>query len=108
MGGVFGQVFCDFGESFVVSDPDGNPPSTSQIESVLMENPAVVKVLDDSRHGLETNDVVTFARLVGLDGIIEEKVSYPVKVTGPYTFELIGVDLSKETPSPNQQGYITQ
>lgn len=107
--GAFGQVFCDFGDSFVISDPDGNPPSTSQIGSVLMENPAVVKVLEDSRHGLETGDVVTFARLSGLDGLIEDKKSYPVKVNGPYTFELVGVDLSGKTPpSTSQQGYITQ
>ena len=35
--GVFGQVFCDFGASFVCSDKDGNPPATSQIESIFQE-----------------------------------------------------------------------
>lgn len=107
--GVFGKVFCDFGDQFVITDPDGNPPSTSQIESVLMENPAVVKVLDDNRHGLETGDVVTFGRLVGLDNVIQEKKPYKVKVTGPYTFELVDVDLSNhKLSSTAQQGYITQ
>lgn len=106
--GVFGSVFCDFGDAFVVTDADGNPPQTSQIESILMENPAIVKVLEDSRHGLETDDVVTFGRLLGLEGAIEEKKNYKVKVTGPYTFELVGLDLSKVKPSTNQQGYITQ
>jgi ubiquitin-activating enzyme E1 len=67
--GVFGQVFCDFGENFVVSDKDGNPPLTSQIESVLSENPAVIKVLEDhGRHGLETEDFVQFARLKHVEG----------------------------------------
>ena len=105
--GVFGQVFCDFGDNFVVSDKDGNPPSTSQIESVLCANPAVVKVLEDQgRHGLETGDHVTFARLQGDVGLNNNQ-NYEVKVTGPYTFELVGVDLSSYASSA-QQGYITQ
>lgn len=106
--GVFGQVFCDFGENFVVSDKDGNPPVTSQIESVLPENPAVIKVLEDhGRHGLETGDFVQFARLKHVEGL-EETKQYEVKSTGPFTFELVGVDLSAAESNPNQQGYITQ
>jgi ubiquitin-activating enzyme E1 len=107
--GVFGQIFCDFGENFVVSDKDGNPPLTSQIESVLPENPAVVKVLEDQgRHGLETGDFVTFGRLKGVEGL-EEKKEYEIKSTGPFTFELVGVDLSGNAATgASQQGYITQ
>ena len=56
--GLFGRVFGDLGASHVVVDADGNPPSSSQIEMVMMENPAVVKTLEDQRHGLETGDVV--------------------------------------------------
>jgi ThiF family len=52
---VFGCVFCDFGETFTVTDKDGEAAASSQIESVLFENPAVVKVLEDQgRHGLGT------------------------------------------------------
>lgn len=29
--GVFGRVFCDFGEAFVVTDADGEEPATSQV-----------------------------------------------------------------------------
>ncbi|EJK64262.1 hypothetical protein THAOC_15021, partial [Thalassiosira oceanica] len=51
--GVFGQVFCDFGEAFTVTDKDGASPATSQVENILPSNPAVVKVLEDQgRHGL--------------------------------------------------------
>ena len=107
--GLFGRVFGDLGPAHVVQDADGNPPATSQIESVLMENPAVVKTLEDHRHGLETGDVVRLDRLKGLDGILESKTDYTVKVTGPYTFELEGVDLSGKTSSTTtHQGYITQ
>lgn len=104
--GMFGQVFCDFGKEFVVSDKDGNEPATSQVESILPSNPAVVKVLEDQgRHGLESGDFVTFARLNG-DGI-DTDVDYEVNVTGPYTFELKGVDTSGQEQVITQ-GYITQ
>lgn len=33
--GVFGSVFCDFGEAFVISDKDGENPATSQVENIL-------------------------------------------------------------------------
>eukprot|EP00980_Cylindrotheca_fusiformis_P002385 scaffold558_cov111-Cylindrotheca_fusiformis.AAC.3 len=104
--GVFGQVFCDFGSAFVCADKDGNPPATSQIESVFQEGDNVtVKVLEDQgRHGLETGDVITFARLKGCKGLSID-TNYKVHVTGPFTFELQG---EKVEDSPNQQGYITQ
>ena len=84
--GVFGQVFCDFGENFVVSDKDGNPPMTSQIESILPGNPAVVKVLEaHGHHGLEDGDFVQFARIKNVEGL-EENKNYEILSTGPFTF----------------------
>ena len=117
--GVFGRVFCDFGSHFTVTDKDGETPQTSQIESILFENPAVIKVLEDQgRHGLETGDVITIGRLQsGLPSdctALQESTHYTVKVTGPYTFELPDVDLSMYVEGDGQghvmtqQGYITQ
>jgi len=107
--GVFGSVFCDFGEAFVISDKDGENPATSQVENILTSNPAVVKVLEDQgRHGLETGDHVTFSKVKGLDGLFtDSSTKYEVKVTGPFTFELPGVDASA-CAEPATQGYITQ
>ena len=111
---VFGMAFCDFGESFTITDKDGEAAAASQIESVLAEQPAVVKVLEDQgRHGLESGDQVTFARLSGVPGL-QEGTPYQVKVTGPYTFELPTVDLTAMHTDDGaghvntQQGYITQ
>mmetsp|Transcript_15256 Transcript_15256/g.42239 ORF Transcript_15256/g.42239 Transcript_15256/m.42239 type:complete len:1050 (+) Transcript_15256:121-3270(+) len=108
---VFGMAFCDFGDKFIVSDKDGEAAATSQIETVLAENPAVVKVLEDQgRHGLETGDKVTFARLRGdVEGFLEDNKEYDVNVTGPFTFELPGVDLTQmKVTGSTTQGYITQ
>jgi len=107
--GVFSKIFCDFGPSFVVSDKDGEQPVTSQIENILPSNPATVKVLEDQgRHGLETGDFVKLARVKGMEGVFDDaSKEYEVKSTGPFTFELVGLDLSAcETPAT--QGYITQ
>lgn len=120
---VFGRVFCDFGASFVVSDRDGEPAAVSQIESVIVEDkhPVTIKVLEDhGRHGLETGDAVQFARVQGVPGL-ESGREYTVTVTGPYTFELPGVDLTAAAANmrsssgkdgtdiaTSQQGYITQ
>nr|BAT25236.1 host ubiquitin activating E1 [Nitzschia sp. IriIs04] len=107
--GVFGSIFCDFGSAFVCSDKDGNPPSTSQVESIFQEGDNVVdKVLEDQgRHGLEDGDVVTFARLKGINGSITAGTEYKVHVTGPFTFEIKGETISDEATGV-QQGYITQ
>eukprot|EP00978_Attheya_sp_CCMP212_P008578 scaffold20176_cov62-Attheya_sp.AAC.2 len=107
--GVFSSVFCDFGDAFVVSDKDGENPASCQIESILPDNPAFVKVLEDlGRHGMETGDFVTFSRVQGLGGILDDSTKeYEIKSTGPYTFELVGCDFT-ECPEAATQGYITQ
>jgi ubiquitin-activating enzyme E1 len=105
--GVFGQIFCDFGPAFMCADKDGNPPATSQIESIFQEGDNVtVKVLEDhGRHGLESGDFITFARLKGLEGL-STNTNYKVHVTGPFTFTIEGAKLVED--SLTQQGYITQ
>lgn len=112
--GLFAKVFCDFGPQFVISDTDGEQPASSQIETILPSNPATVKVLEDhGRHGLETGDYVTFSRVKGAmieqndDLFASATQEYQVKSTGPYTFEIIGLDLS-HCEAPATQGYITQ
>jgi ubiquitin-activating enzyme E1 len=129
---VFGQIFVDFGNQFVVTDADGEPPASSQIEHVIVASdlgtsnttaPPVIKVLEDhGRHGLETGDVVTFSRLQGISHeIIDPSQEYTVNVTGPYTFEIqsrtgsvvtthkdSGVADAIGAVQVNQQGYITQ
>lgn len=108
--GVFGKVFCDFGNAFVVSDKDGEQPAQSQIEFIDKDStPPTVRVLEDQgRHGLETGDFVSFSRVVGLDGLLGDSTKdYEIKSTGPFSFELVGQDF-KSASCPATQGYITQ
>ncbi|CED85480.1 ubiquitin activating enzyme [Phaffia rhodozyma] len=85
--GLFGSVFNDFGPAFTCVDPTGEQPLTGMIVEVENGDDAMVTCLDETRHGLEDGDYVTFTEVVGmeeLNGCEPRKVS----VKGPYTFTI--------------------
>lgn len=81
--GLFGAVFTDFGKGFTVLDPTGEDPVGGIVAGIDAEG--LVTALDETRHGLEDGDHVTFSELEGMEGL---NGSEPRKVTvkGPYTF----------------------
>ncbi|CAJ0951874.1 unnamed protein product [Ranitomeya imitator] len=85
--GLFGQLFCDFGDEMVVLDPNGEQPLSAMISMITKDSPGVVTCLDEARHGFESGDYVTFTEL---QGITELNNADPVeiKVLGPYTFSI--------------------
>ena len=85
--GLFGSLFCDFGDEFVVHDTNGEEPQNAMVASVTQEEAGLVTVLDEGRHGLEDGDCVTFSEVVGM-GELNECEPRPVKVVGPYTFTI--------------------
>jgi ubiquitin-activating enzyme E1 len=85
--GLFAQVFCDFGKEFTVVDTSGESPVSAMIAGISREAEGVVTCLDDTRHGLEDGDYVTFSEILGmteLNGCIPKKI----RVLGPYTFSI--------------------
>ncbi|XP_057312702.1 ubiquitin-like modifier-activating enzyme 1 isoform X2 [Hydractinia symbiolongicarpus] len=85
--GLFGQLFCDFGDDFVVSDVNGEQCISNMIASVTKDVEGVVTCLDETRHGMEDGDYVTFSEVQGmveLNGCEPRKI----KVLGPYTFSI--------------------
>lgn len=56
--GVFGRIFCDFGDNFFCSDANGEAPTSAMIASVTNDSPALVTVLEEMRHNLESGDTV--------------------------------------------------
>ncbi|KAI1294860.1 Ubiquitin-like modifier-activating enzyme 1 [Halotydeus destructor] len=85
--GLFGQVFCDFGSKFVVVDTNGEQPISVMVASITKDSAGVVTCLDESRHGFEDGDHVTFSEVHGmteLNGCPPKKI----KVLGPYTFSI--------------------
>ncbi|KAF5388441.1 hypothetical protein D9615_000146 [Tricholomella constricta] len=85
--GLFGSVFNDFGPKFTCVDPTGEQALTGMIVSVAKDGEGLVTCLDETRHGLEDGDFVTFAEVQGmteLNGCEPRKVT----VKGPYTFTI--------------------
>lgn len=83
--GLFGSIFCDFGEQFTVLDPTGESPVSGIVAGIDEEG--LVSALEETRHGLEDGDFVTFMELVGMEALNSAE---PRKVTvkGPYTFSI--------------------
>ena len=103
--GLFGTVFCDFGDEFVVVDTNGEEPTSAMIASVTSDSPGLVTVLDEGRHGLEDGDYVTFAEVKGMEALNGSEAR-PVTVKGPYTFTIEDTTgYSKDTATG---GYVHQ
>lgn len=85
--GVFSQVFCDFGEDFIVTDTTGENCISVMVAGLTKEEQGVVTCMDESRHGFEDGDYVTFQEVQGMTEINGCK---PKKITvlGPYTFSI--------------------
>ncbi|KAF9387292.1 SPS-sensor component ptr3 [Podila verticillata] len=84
--GLFASAFNDFGKQFTVVDVTGEEALSGMIAEISTENDGMVTCLDETRHGLEDGDHVTFVEVKGMDlnGCAPRKV----KVLGPYTFSI--------------------
>ncbi|EDL38132.1 ubiquitin-like modifier-activating enzyme 1 Y [Mus musculus] len=85
--GLVGQLFCDFGEEMILTDSNGEQPLSAMVSMITKENPGIVTCLEDSRHGFESGDFISFTEVQGMSelngiGPIE------IKVLGPYTFSI--------------------
>ncbi|MCI4375195.1 hypothetical protein PGIGA_G00106540 [Pangasianodon gigas] len=84
--GLCGQLFCDFGEKFLVKDTDGEPRSVSMIAHISKGNPGIVTCTDDQ--GTFTDGMrVVFS---GVQGMTELNSSGPIeiKVIDSYSFSI--------------------
>ena len=83
--GLFGTIFADFGKQFTVGDATGENPLSGIVADI--DSDGLVSALDETRHGLEDGDYVTFTEVQGMEGINNAD---PRKITvkGPYTFSI--------------------
>ncbi|WAR26531.1 UBA1-like protein [Mya arenaria] len=79
------MIFCDFGEEFVCYDVDGEAPVSNMIADV--DEDGVVACLDESRHGYEDGDYVSFTEVQGMTELNDHE-PFKIKVLGPYTFSI--------------------
>lgn len=81
---VFGQIFIDFGNNFLVKDIDGEEPNHGLIESIEFNDEYfTVKTVESMPHNLSSGDVVEF-NLKDNDYIEDNK--FEIKYKDKYTF----------------------
>ncbi len=97
------SVFNDFGTDFACVDPTGENPQTGMVVSVeevslrcsrlywvmlmnAQDEDATVTCLDETRHGLEDGDFVTFSEIKGMEALngceprkVTTKGMYPIR-----------------------------
>ncbi|KAI5362641.1 putative ubiquitin/SUMO-activating enzyme E1, THIF-type NAD/FAD binding, ubiquitin-activating enzyme [Septoria linicola] len=83
--GLFGSIFTDFGKNFTVGDPTGENPLNGIVAGV--DENGLVSALDETRHGLEDGDFVTFSEVEGMDAL-NDGTPRKITVKGPYTFQI--------------------
>nr|AGS47777.1 UBE1Y transcript 2 [Canis lupus familiaris] len=85
--GLFGQLFCDFGEEMILTDSNGEQPLSAMVSMVTKDSPGVVTCLDEARHGFESGDFVSFTEVQGMNEL-NGTCPIEIKVLGPYTFSI--------------------
>ena len=83
--GLFGNLFTDFGKDFVVNDVTGEELQSGIV--VNIDSEGLVSTLDESRHGLEDGDYVTFTEVRGMEAI-NNCEPRKIAVKGPYAFSI--------------------
>ncbi|NXX81194.1 UBA1 enzyme, partial [Urocolius indicus] len=86
--GLAGQLFCDFGEHFVVEDPAEGDPVCAVVQDISQGNPGVVTYIgieDSHGHLFCDGDLVTFS---GVEGMTELNGREPVPVRTLDAFRL--------------------
>lgn len=83
--GLFGNIFTDFGKNFTCGDPTGENPLSGIVAGI--DTDGLVSALDETRHGLEDGDFVTFTEVEGMDQL-NDGTPRKISVKGPYTFSI--------------------
>jgi len=83
--GLFGTIFTDFGKNFTIGDPTGENANNGIIAGI--DESGLVSALDETRHGLEDGDWVTFSEVEGMEGL-NDCAPRKIEVKGPYTFSI--------------------
>ncbi|KAK4954238.1 E1 ubiquitin-activating protein [Elasticomyces elasticus] len=83
--GLFGTIFTDFGKNFTVGDPTGENPVNGIVAGVNEEG--LVSTLEETRHGLEDGDFVSFTEVEGMEKL-NDGTPRKIVVKGPYTFAI--------------------
>ncbi|KAM4893797.1 ubiquitin-like modifier-activating enzyme 7 [Sylvia borin] len=96
--GLAGQLFCDFGEHFVVDDPEEGDPVSAAVQHISQGNPGVVTCMrteDSYGRFFRDGDLVMFS---GVQGMTELNSQEPIPVHVLDDFRLEIGDTSSFSP----------
>lgn len=92
--GVFGAIFVDFGENFVVKDVNGEQPANGIVVSIEVDERghAIVDTFDRDNsehlsHSLDTDDMVVFSHVEGMTEL-NDGVARKVRRISPTKFDI--------------------
>ncbi|XP_039403624.1 ubiquitin-like modifier-activating enzyme 7 isoform X5 [Mauremys reevesii] len=87
--GLAGQLFCDFGENFVVDEPSEADPVCAYVQHISQGTPGVVTCRDGQGHGhgFADGDFVTFSDVEGMSQLNGCKPR-AIHVLGEFTLEI--------------------
>ncbi|NXN78661.1 UBA1 enzyme, partial [Bombycilla garrulus] len=88
--GLAGQLFCDFGECFIVDDPAEGDPVSAAVQHISQGNPGVVTFMrSENSHGrlFQDGDLVTFSGVQGMTELNGQK-PVPVRVLDDFRLEI--------------------
>uniref|UniRef100_A0A803VK49 SUMO-activating enzyme subunit 1 n=1 Tax=Ficedula albicollis TaxID=59894 RepID=A0A803VK49_FICAL len=91
--GLAGQLFCDFGEHFVIDDPAEEDPVSAAVQHISQGSPGVVTCM--GTEDFQDGDLVTFS---GVQGMTELNSQEPVPVRVLDTSRLEISDTSSFSP----------
>ncbi|XP_031467595.1 ubiquitin-like modifier-activating enzyme 7 [Phasianus colchicus] len=96
--GLAGQLFCDFGEHFIVHDPVEGDPLCATVQHISQGNPGIVTCAGADKnygHRFSDGDLVMFS---GVEGMVELNSSEPCPVRVLDGFRLEIGDTSTFSP----------
>lgn len=88
---VFGRIFIDFGNKFIINDPDDEKPASSLIKSI---DKNIITCIDTKPHKLYNGDYVKLTNIEGMPEL-DKIQQIKVKVIDRYKFELCDIDINK-------------
>jgi ubiquitin-activating enzyme E1 len=104
--GVFGFLFNDFGDDFVVVEPSSEKPSRFLIENITHDKEGIVTVSAKERHHLSDTDLVRFDEVEGMTELNGRE--FPVKVINFRTFSIGDTSGFGEYTCVHSNGYGNQ
>ncbi|XP_043934789.1 ubiquitin-like modifier-activating enzyme 1 isoform X2 [Protopterus annectens] len=102
--GLIGQLFCDFGEEFIVYDSDGEQPISAMVLNITKGSPGIVTCLDEHSHGFQNGDYVTFSEVKGMTEL-NQCSPMEIKVLDRYSFSICDTSSFSDIGTG---GYVTE